>query len=132
MRAFYDIDIGASHDCVLGRNGNSVKIDATTCVFKSTIRRDGTIRGSVVVDVDADTGEFMRGPLTASFRLLSILPALLGRPLRLSLLDPSEDHFWPESGRRLSSGLETTGNRYQIAVRIQWTLPALQIRYFFC
>ena len=39
----------------------------------------------------------------------------------ICLLDPSENHFWPELGRRLSSGPETTGNRYQVAVRIQWT-----------
>ena len=35
--------------------------------------------------------------------------------------DHSENHFWPEFGRRLSSGPATTGNRYQVAVRIQWT-----------
>ena len=46
--------------------------------------------------------------------------ALLGRSLRLSFIDPSENRFWPESGRRLSSGPETTVNPYQIAVWIQW------------
>ena len=46
-----------------------------------------------------------------------------------------ENHLWTESGRRLSSGPATTGNRYQIAVRIQWTTsqPSKSVFFvFFC
>ena len=57
--------------------------------------------------------------------------ALLGHPLKLCFSDHSENQFWPELGRRLSSGAETIGNRYQIAVRIQWTTSRPSKTVFF-
>ena len=59
-------------------------------------------------------------------------PALLGRPSRHFLLDPSENHFWPELCRRLSSGPDTTENRFQIAVQTQWTTPGPRNQIVVC
>ena len=69
------------------------------------------------------------GPLC---RAQGFFPALLGRPLRLFFVIPLGNIFWLESGRRRCSGPETTGNRYQIAVRIQWTTsrPSISVLFF--